>query len=119
MLVGQLTGLIVTFYNRQKIKIGLLDKIGEVLWFAMFFMPLVTVPIVWRRSKQLKIYRVLIGLAIAFVISFVFFVISWIRTNLIKGAAANRVGASPLVSDEVHLSHRRTYGSRIRRFGMS
>lgn len=56
---------------------SLLDKIGEILWFAMFFTPVVTIPIVWRRSKQSKVHRVLIGLAIAFLISVVFFIISW------------------------------------------
>lgn len=54
-----------------------MDKIGEILWIGMFFTPLITIPIVWKRSQKSKVYRILIGLAIAFVLSFVFFVISW------------------------------------------
>ena len=55
----------------------MLDKIGEILWFAMFFTPVLTIPVVWRLSREKKIYRILLGLGLAIVISIVFFIISW------------------------------------------
>ena len=53
-----------------------MDTIGEILWFIMFGTPLITIPLVWRFSKQKKALRVLIGLILALVLSFALFHIS-------------------------------------------
>jgi len=42
----------------------------------MFGTPLITIPIVWKFSKQKKIVRVLVGLGIALILSFVLYYIS-------------------------------------------
>jgi glucan phosphoethanolaminetransferase (alkaline phosphatase superfamily) len=55
----------------------MLDTVGKILWVLMFCTPLITIPLVWRRSTLSKTYRVLLGLLLAFVISFVLFVISF------------------------------------------
>ena len=47
-----------------------IDTIGEVLWFSIPLTPLITIPFAWKVFiGQKKFIRVLIGLAIAFVIS--------------------------------------------------
>ena len=53
-----------------------MDIIGQILWFLMFGTPLITIPIVWKISKQKKIIRILIGLGLAIVISFFLYHIS-------------------------------------------
>jgi len=55
----------------------LLDTIGKILWFAMFFTPVLTIPFVWRKSKEKPIYKIVYGLGLAFLISLVLFLISW------------------------------------------
>lgn len=52
------------------------DTLGQILWFAMFATPLITVPLVWRRFKVQKILRVIIGLVFACFISFLLYNIS-------------------------------------------
>jgi len=55
-----------------------MDLLGEILWFAMFFTPLVTLPLVWKyNTSNTKTMRVIIGLLLAFIISFVFFIVSF------------------------------------------
>jgi lipopolysaccharide export LptBFGC system permease protein LptF len=55
-----------------------MDTIGEILWIAMFFTPLVTVPLVLRfNTSNAKGMRMLIGLLLAFIISFIFFIIGF------------------------------------------
>ncbi len=46
------------------------DTIGQILWYAMFATPLITVPLVWRTFKVQKIFRVIIGIVFACFISF-------------------------------------------------
>ncbi|MBA4196194.1 MAG: hypothetical protein C0459_01440 [Chitinophaga sp.] len=53
-----------------------MDLLGEILWFAMFFTPIFTIPLVWRKIDGSKIYRVLFGLFIALIISFFLYFIS-------------------------------------------
>jgi len=55
----------------------LLDTVGEILFYAIFLTPLLTIPLVWKCSKADKIYRILIGIGLAILISFVFFIISF------------------------------------------
>jgi len=52
------------------------DTIGQILWFAMFLTPLLTVPLVWRFFKVQKVFRVLIGLVLAGFISFLLYHLS-------------------------------------------
>lgn len=52
------------------------DIFGQVLWFAMFFTPLITIPVVWVLFKVKKVYRIIIGLVLAVFISFLLYQIS-------------------------------------------
>ena len=52
------------------------DTAGQVLWFAMFATPLLTIPLAWKFFKMNKVYRVLIGLVLALFISFFLYHIS-------------------------------------------
>jgi hypothetical protein len=52
------------------------DTVGQVLWFAMFATPLLTIPLVWKFFKVRNFYRVLIGLVLALIISFFLYHIS-------------------------------------------
>lgn len=53
-----------------------MDTLGQILWFLMFATPLLTIPLVWKFSKQKKVVRILIGLALACVLSFVLYFVS-------------------------------------------
>jgi hypothetical protein len=53
-----------------------MDLFGQILWFAMFLTPLLVIPLVWRQKKLKKIYRIIIGLLIALLISFFLYLIS-------------------------------------------
>jgi hypothetical protein len=52
------------------------DTVGQVLWFAMFATPLLTIPLVWKFFKVGKVYRIIIGLVIAAFLSFFLYHIS-------------------------------------------
>jgi hypothetical protein len=54
----------------------LMDTLGQILWFAMFGTPILTIPIAWRLMNTKKIYRVLVGFLIAVFISFLLYQIS-------------------------------------------
>jgi len=49
---------------------------GQVLWFAMFVTPLLTVALAWKFFKVHRVYRVLIGLVFAVILSFFLYNIS-------------------------------------------
>tara|TARA_Y100001934_G_C12021817_1_gene617168 strand:+ start:459 stop:653 length:195 start_codon:yes stop_codon:yes gene_type:complete len=53
-----------------------MDILGQILWYAIPLTPLLTIPIVWRLSKQKKIVRILMGLGLACILSFMFYHIS-------------------------------------------
>ena len=53
-----------------------MDTIGQIFWYAIPFTPLLTIPVIWRLSNKRKIVRVIIGLAFALVLSFIFYRIS-------------------------------------------
>jgi hypothetical protein len=55
---------------------SILDILGEILWYMMFLTPLITIPIAWSTIPLRKIYRVLLGLAMAFLLSFILYFIS-------------------------------------------
>ncbi len=52
------------------------DTVGIVLWFAMFATPFITIPLIWRLFQVRKIYRVIIGLLLAALVSFCLYNIS-------------------------------------------
>jgi hypothetical protein len=52
------------------------DIVGQILWYVMFFTPLITIPIVWRLNSQNKIIKFLIGLILAFILSSLLYYIS-------------------------------------------
>lgn len=52
------------------------DTVGQVIWFAMFASPLLTVPLVWIFFKGRKVYRVIIGFVLAVFLSFFLYHIS-------------------------------------------
>jgi membrane protein DedA with SNARE-associated domain len=53
-----------------------MDLFGQILWFAILLTPLLIIPLVWRQKKLKKIYRIIIGLLIALLISFFLYHIS-------------------------------------------
>jgi len=52
------------------------DMIGQIFWFLMFVTPLITFPWVWRFYKVQLIYRIIIGLVLACLLSFLLYLIS-------------------------------------------
>jgi uncharacterized membrane protein len=53
-----------------------MDTLGQILWFLMFATPLITIPIVWKISNKKKVVRILIGLGLAIIMSFLLYHIS-------------------------------------------
>lgn len=47
--------------------------LGYILWYAIPATPFITVPLVWRFSKKGRMIKVLMGLGMAYVISFLFY----------------------------------------------
>jgi len=54
-----------------------LDAIGEICWYLIFATPFITLPLVWKYSKQSKWYKIIFGILFAFILSFILFIISW------------------------------------------
>lgn len=53
-----------------------MDLLGQILWFAMFGTPILTIPLAWRLMDSNKISRVIVGLIFALILSFCFYFIS-------------------------------------------
>lgn len=53
-----------------------MDLLGQILWFSMFGTPFFTIPLAWRLMDTRKIFRVIVGLFIALVLSFFLYHIS-------------------------------------------
>ena len=53
-----------------------MDLIGYILWFAMFATPILTIPLAWRLMDKKKIYRIILGLLFALLLSFFLYHIS-------------------------------------------
>lgn len=51
-----------------------LDILAQILWYSIPATPLITIPIVWKYSKERKIIRVFIGLIFAIALSVVLFI---------------------------------------------
>jgi hypothetical protein len=54
----------------------IIDRLGEILWFAMFATPLLTIPFAWKWLSIKKIYRVVVGLLLAVILSFILYYLS-------------------------------------------
>jgi tryptophan-rich sensory protein len=52
------------------------DAIGQIFWYAIFFTPLITIPLMWKNKTIKKATRVVMGLFLAMILSFLFFFIS-------------------------------------------
>jgi hypothetical protein len=53
-----------------------MDTVGEILWYAMFLTPIITVPLFLKyNTSNTKTIRVILGLLAAFALSFIFFII--------------------------------------------
>lgn len=53
-----------------------MDLLGQILWFSMFGTPIFTIPFAWRLMETKKIFRVIVGLIFALVLSFFLYLIS-------------------------------------------
>jgi hypothetical protein len=53
-----------------------MDLLGQILWFAMFGTPILTIPVAWRLMDSKKFYRILVGLVCAFILSSFLYCIS-------------------------------------------
>jgi len=53
-----------------------MDTLGQVLWFSMFATPLITIPLMWKVLPINKVLRILIGLFLALVLSFLLYYVS-------------------------------------------
>jgi len=53
-----------------------MDTRGQILWFAMFGTPILTIPLAWRLLPMRKFFRVVVGLIFALLLSFFLYHIS-------------------------------------------
>ena len=56
-----------------------IDLIGKVFWYLIFLTPIITLPVTFRlnRLKNVdKIYKIIIGITLAFILSFFFYIFS-------------------------------------------
>jgi hypothetical protein len=53
------------------------DIIGGIFLYSVFFTPLITIPLVWKYSKQKTIVKVLFGLFFALILSFSLYAIGF------------------------------------------
>jgi hypothetical protein len=53
-----------------------MDLLAQILWFSMFITPVITIPLAWRLMDTKKIYRVIVGLLYALILSFFLYHIS-------------------------------------------
>ena len=50
-----------------------MDLIGQILEISVFLTPILTIPLFWRLKKLKKVYRILLGLVAAGVLSILFY----------------------------------------------
>lgn len=53
-----------------------MDIIGQILWVLMFITPLLTVPLTLKYGKQRIVWKIIVGLAAACVLSLLLYSIS-------------------------------------------
>ena len=53
-----------------------MDILGQILWYLIFFTPILTIPLVWKYSKRSKWYKIVKGLLFAVFLSIVLYVIA-------------------------------------------
>jgi uncharacterized protein YybS (DUF2232 family) len=54
---------------------GILDGIALIIWVLVFLTPFITIPLFWRNTEMRKIYRILLGLSAAVLLSIVLYYI--------------------------------------------
>lgn len=52
------------------------DIIGQILWFLMFLSPLICIILCWKFLKNKKLYRIIIGLILGIIVSFILYFMS-------------------------------------------
>ncbi|SDQ07330.1 hypothetical protein SAMN05216294_0179 [Flagellimonas zhangzhouensis] len=52
------------------------DTLGQIVWFAIPFTPLFTIPIICKLSNSRKIYRILWGLGLELIMSLILYLLS-------------------------------------------
>ncbi len=53
-----------------------MDLLGQILWFAIFLTPLITIPIAWHLVKGKIIYRILLAIVLTIIASFILYILS-------------------------------------------
>ena len=53
-----------------------MDTFSQIILYSVLITPFITIPLVWRFSKLNKVIRVIIGLLIALLLSYLFWMIS-------------------------------------------
>ncbi len=88
------------------------NTIGLALWIAMFATPLITIPIIWNTLAINKVFRVLIGLVLAVLLSAVLYFIglSLLMRNAFGATVTSNsltinATADSIVGVEMDLSH--------------
>ena len=60
-----------------------MEDISDILLYAMFIAPLITIPIVWKLSNQNGLKKILIALALAIALSALFGFIAILSMDVI------------------------------------
>jgi len=55
---------------------SIIDWIGKVFWYLIFLTPVITLPLAFRLINVDKRYKIIIGIILAFILSFLFYIIS-------------------------------------------
>jgi len=50
-----------------------MEIIGYILWYLIPVSPFVTIPLIWKYSKKDKMVKFILGLGLAYIISFLFY----------------------------------------------
>ncbi len=53
-----------------------MDLLGQILWITIFLIPIFTIPFNWKRMETKKIFRIIVGLIFALLLSFLLYNIS-------------------------------------------
>ena len=55
---------------------AIMESIGQIFWYAVLITPFVTIPLVWKYSKHEKAIKVILGIGLAYTLSFLFYYLS-------------------------------------------
>lgn len=53
-----------------------MDFLGQILWIAIFATLILTIPLAWKLMHTKKIYRLIVGLIFALILSFILYLTS-------------------------------------------